>query len=209
MSNESNDKDASSGGNDNGGSGGPEDGRSVGPEDGRSVEPRRDHLPEGLELAKQIAKSTGNRPLRKKRSRGDFANPRARPRRGWASGPAPDDRDPQRLDNMLSKMVEDRGWSEDLEVHAVLARWPELVGSDIAAHSHAESYDGTTVVVRTDSTAWATQLRLLANQVVRRLNEQLGHGTVTRIEVRGPDAPSWKKGRLSTRDGRGPRDTYG
>ena len=64
-------------------------------------------------------------------------------------------------------------------------------------------------MVRTDSTAWATQLRLLAPTVVRRLNEELGHGTVALIEVAGPHLPSWKKGPRSVRDGRGPRDTYG
>jgi predicted nucleic acid-binding Zn ribbon protein len=41
------------------------------------------------------------------------------------------------------------------------------------------------------------------------LNEALGDGTITRIKVLGPDAPSWKKGRRSVRDGLGPRDTYG
>ena len=42
------------------------------------------------------------------------------------------------------------------------------------------------LVVRTDSTAWATQLKLLTPTVVRRLNEELGHGTVPLIEVLGP-----------------------
>ena len=65
------------------------------------------------------------------------------------------------------------------------------------------------LVVRTDSTAWATQLRLLAPTIVRRLNEELGHGTVTVIDVQGPHLPTWKKGPRSVRDGRGPRDTYG
>jgi hypothetical protein len=32
---------------------------------------------------------------------------------------------------------------------------------------------------------------------------------VTVLDVQGPRGPSWKKGRLSSRDGRGPRDTYG
>ncbi|MET1004164.1 MAG: DUF721 domain-containing protein, partial [Propionibacteriaceae bacterium] len=40
-------------------------------------------------------------------------------------------------------------------------------------------------------------------------NDKLGDGTVSRVTVLAPDAPSWKKGRLSVRDGRGPRDTYG
>jgi predicted nucleic acid-binding Zn ribbon protein len=65
------------------------------------------------------------------------------------------------------------------------------------------------LTVRTDSTAWASQVRLLAPNLVAKLNEQLGDGTVARVKVLGPDAPTWKKGRLSVRDGRGPRDTYG
>ena len=49
-------------------------------------------------------------------------------------------------------------------------------------------------MVRTDSTAWATQLRLLAPTVVRRLNEELGHGTVAVIEVLGPHAAVLEEG---------------
>jgi predicted nucleic acid-binding Zn ribbon protein len=63
--------------------------------------------------------------------------------------------------------------------------------------------------VRTDSTAWATQMRWLAATVLRRLNEELGDGTVTLIDVKGPTGPTWKSGPRSVRDGRGPRDTYG
>jgi predicted nucleic acid-binding Zn ribbon protein len=51
-------------------------------------------------------------------------------------------------------------------------------------------------------------MRLLAGDVVRRLNEVLGEETVTVIDVVGPRAPSWNRGRLRVR-GRGPRDTYG
>ncbi|HET9304270.1 MAG TPA: DciA family protein, partial [Propionibacteriaceae bacterium] len=78
-----------------------------------------------------------------------------------------------------------------------------------AAHSQPEGYADTVLTVRADSTAWATQLRYLAPQLVAMLNDQLGDCTVSRIKVLGPDAPSWKKGRRAVRDGRGPRDTYG
>ena len=87
----------------------------------------------------------------------------------------------------------------------MFARWAELVGPEVGAHSRAESFADGRLVVRTDSTAWATQLKLLAPAVVRRLNEDLGHGTVVVIEVLGPHAPSWKHGARSVRDGRGPR----
>ena len=59
-----------------------------------------------------------------------------------------------------------------------------------------------------ESSTWASSLRTIAPQLVAVLNEQLGQGTVTRVTVIGPEAPSWKKGHRSV-PGRGPRDTYG
>ncbi len=109
----------------------------------------------------------------------------------------------------MGRLIAHHGWEVDLKVQGVFGRWAELVGHEVADHCTPESFDDGRLVVRTDSTAWATQLKLLAPSVVRRLNEDLGHGTVTVIEVLGPHLPSWTKGRLSSRDGRGPRDTYG
>ena len=125
------------------------------------------------------------------------------------SGSHPDDRDPQLVDATLGRLVAERGWALDLKVHGVFARWAALVGAEVAEHSTPESFADGRLVVRPDSTAWATQLRLLAPAVVRRLNEELGAGTVTALDVVGPHLPTWKKGPRSVRDGRGPRDTYG
>jgi predicted nucleic acid-binding Zn ribbon protein len=109
----------------------------------------------------------------------------------------------------VERLVDSKGWTTEVNARSLLARWAALVGPVNAAHSHPESYADTVLTVRTDSTAWATQLRLMAPQLVAMLNGALGDGTVTRVMVKGPDGPSWKKGRLSVRDGRGPRDTYG
>ena len=166
-----------------------------------------DRRDDGLDLARAVVRATaGAAPMaRRKRRR----PPRGGTAGGRVSGAHPDDRDPQLLDATLSRLVETHGWSVDLRVHGVFGRWPDLVGPEVAAHCTPESFADGKLVVRTDSTAWATQLRLLAPTVVRRLNEELGHGTVTLIEVVGPHLPSWKKGPRSVRDGRGPRDTYG
>jgi predicted nucleic acid-binding Zn ribbon protein len=109
----------------------------------------------------------------------------------------------------VDKRVDDSGWQTDVAVHSLFARWASIVGTDIAAHCTPEGYDDGVVTVRTESTAWATQLRILATTVVRRLNEELGHGAVVRLDVHGPEAPSWRRGRRTVRGGRGPRDTYG
>ena len=160
---------------------------------------------DGLDLAKAITRATAkSTPAARSRQR-----KKDTPARGRVSGAHPDDRDPQTLDNTLGRLVADHGWELDLRVHGVFGRWAELVGDEVAGHCTPESFADGKLVVRTDSTAWATQLRLLAPTVVRRLNEELGHGTVTLIDVLGPHLPTWKKGRRSVRDGRGPRDTYG
>jgi predicted nucleic acid-binding Zn ribbon protein len=164
------------------------------------------HDRSGLELARSVA--TAIRELSKKRPK---QVPRAR---RWSSpaelsGAHPDGRDPAPLGSAVDKLVAESGWSTDVAVHAVFGRWPSIVGAEVASHCTPETFADGKLRVRTDSTAWATQLRLLAPTVVRRLNEELGHGTVLRVEVAGPDGPSWRRGRRSIRDARGPRDTYG
>lgn len=168
---------------------------------------------DGLDLAQAIARSlakaAGRVPDRRRRGGPTQRGKRAPSGTQGGSGPRPGDRDPQTLDVTVGGLVSAQGWEVDLRVQAMFGRWGELVGADVAEHATPESFADGKLVVRTDSTAWATQLRMLAPSVVRRLNEDLGHGTVTLIEVLGPHLPHWKKGRLSSRDGRGPRDTYG
>jgi predicted nucleic acid-binding Zn ribbon protein len=162
------------------------------------------HDPTGLELAQTVARSLGAQARRRRRA----AAPK--PVEPQLSGARADDRDPKPLSDAVERLVESKGWTTELSVQTLLARWALLVGSTNAEHFRPEAYADTVLTVRADSTAWATEVRRhLAPRLVAMLNEQLGDGTVTRIKVVGPDAPSWKKGRLSVRDGRGPRDTYG
>jgi predicted nucleic acid-binding Zn ribbon protein len=162
------------------------------------------HDATGLDLARSVAQSIGGQSRRRRRT-----DTRRQPATPQSSGSHPDDRDPKLLSEAMDRLVETKGWATDINMHTLLARWSTLVGSVNAAHSHPESYADSVLTVRAESTVWATSLRSIAPQLVARLNEQLGQGTVTRVKVLGPEGPSWKKGRLSVRDGRGPRDTYG
>ena len=169
------------------------------------VAPAPEHQPDGLDLARsasRAAAATPGAPVRR-------TKPSRRRTFTKSSGARPDDRDPQLLDQAMGRLIANHGWELDLKVQGVFGRWAELVGSEVADHCTPESFADGRLVVRTDSTAWATQLKLLTPSVVRRLNTELGDGTVTVIEVVGPHLPHWTKGRLSSRDGRGPRDTYG
>jgi predicted nucleic acid-binding Zn ribbon protein len=64
------------------------------------------------------------------------------------------------------------------------------------------------LVVRCESTAWATQLRMMRSELLVRIGERFPGADIQSIRFQGPDAPSWKRGPRSI-PGRGPRDTYG
>lgn len=160
--------------------------------------------PTGLDLAKQIASQVSHAALPPVKAKAP--KPRKKAGRGrTASGT----RDPQLLGEALESVIAERGWTTEVNVHLLLGRWPELVGPAVAEHSTPEAFRDRVVVVRTTSTNWASQLRLLAPQLVAKLNAALGDGTITALRILGPEAPSWKHGLRSVRDGRGPRDTYG
>jgi len=174
-----------------------------------------DHDETGLDLARSIARSLARPGAARRRTGSGLGGGARRPRRvdPQASGAHPDERDPQLLDSTIGRLIAEQGWGTDVRVHGVFSRWDHLVGREVAQHARPEAFEqtdaGGLLRVRTDSTAWATQMKLLAPTVVRRLNEELGDGTVARIDVQGPHGPSWKRGLRSVRDGRGPRDTYG
>ena len=160
--------------------------------------------PTGLDLAHQIADMVAHS--------APLPPPMEPPKKKTTRRPASSRRskdDPMPLGEALGSVIRQRGWSTELNVHTLLGRWPSLVGETVADHSTPEGYADGVITVRTDSTAWASQLRLMVPQLVAKLNETLGDGTIKRIAIKGPDAPTWKHGRRSVSDGRGPRDTYG
>lgn len=131
-----------------------------------------------------------------------------RRRRGGYSGSGPDERDPQAVREVLRRLVTEHGWQSQVTAASVMGRWVELVGADVAQRCRPESLQRGELVIAADSTAWATQLRLLAPKLLVRFSSELGPGVVTRIRVHGPAGPSWHRGPLRV-TGRGPRDTYG
>ena len=180
----------------------------------------------GLDLARQVAgrvAATGRVMGRRRRTTAPDGDERRRVTRrasapgrvgGLASpapftGPGADDNDPAPVGSALRELVSGRGWAERTDASSVLARWPDLVGEHTAAHCRPVELDEGRLRVSADSSAWATQLRLLAPRLVAAVNERVGSVVVTELVVEGPAAPSWRHGRFSVQGGRGPRDTYG
>ncbi|MEV6666626.1 DUF721 domain-containing protein [Streptomyces nigra] len=165
--------------------------------------------PSGIDLARVALRAAKEQA----RARGDAAHQKKQARRGGGlrSGARADGRDPLALGAAINRLITERGWETPAAVGGVMGRWPEIVGEDVAKHCVPERYDEDerVLVVRCDSTAWATNLRLLAPTLVARLNEDLGHGSVRQIKVQGPGGPARRYGPLRAPGSTGPGDTYG
>jgi predicted nucleic acid-binding Zn ribbon protein len=130
-----------------------------------------------------------------------------RRRRGW-TGPGPDAFDPQPLGKLARDLAKTRGWSAHVAEGTVLGHWPSVVGHHIADHATPTSLKEGVLTVAAESTAWATQLRLIQAQLLAKIAAAVGNGVVTSLRITGPARPSWRKGPRHIA-GRGPRDTYG
>lgn len=165
--------------------------------------------PEGTELARAFVRDrTGVEaevPLTRAQRRG--ARRRGGDEAAW-SGAGPDERDPTSAGAAVDEVVRARGWRDQVAVHSVTGRWAQIVGPAVAEHTVVESFVDGELLVRCDSTAWATQMRMLVPDLLRRLSDEAGQGVVRSVVVKGPDAPSWVRGPRRVK-GRGPRDTYG
>lgn len=157
-------------------------GRSPDPEPGGTddqLHPPRsgaDLARQALQQAKADARRRGVTPGR---SRGNGTGDRQR----GASSPG---HDPLSLGGAIEELVSERGWEVQASVASVFARWPDIVGAELAAHARPQSFDDGVLVVVADSAAWATQVRLLSGTLVQRVHEVLGDTAVRHVRVYGP-----------------------
>ena len=145
-----------------------------------------------------------------------FGDPNARRSRGrkrtapvaGSSVPFGIGRDPRGLGDTINSLTMQLGWNSPLAQSELLASWTELAGEETANHSTPAGIDDGVLTVHCESTALATQLRLMRNVIMEHIAKRYPDAGIQSIRFQGPNAPSWKKGPRSI-PGRGPRDTYG
>jgi predicted nucleic acid-binding Zn ribbon protein len=182
-----------------------------------NVDKRRQAAVQALQEAKADARQRGDFPG----VRGDYPGSpgpggpggTASPSDGGSPGGRPPGKrqkntDPQLFSTAIGRMLDQNGWQQQAAMGSVFGRWAEIVGTDLAAHTRPDSFADGELAVVADSTAWATQVRLLAPMLVRRLNEEVGDGSVRHVRVRGPQPPR-QRGGWRVPGSKGPGDTYG
>ncbi|HEU5157549.1 MAG TPA: DciA family protein [Streptosporangiaceae bacterium] len=143
---------------------------------------------EALAQAKADALKRGALPgnqTRRSRSRASGGRSRGRTERGG---------DPRPFGAAIRDLLAERGWEQQAAIGGVFGNWAQIVGKEVAEHTTPISFEDGEVVIAADSATWAQQVRLLAPTLVRRLNEELGHGTVRRVKVRGPASSTGRRG---------------
>jgi len=116
--------------------------------------------------------------------------------------------DPQLLGEVLTSLIEEREWKSGVAEGSLFTQWATIVGADIAQHASPVSINENVLTIQTTSTAWATQLTLVQNEILKSIQNNPFGATIESVVIIGPNTPSWKRGIRSTRDARGPRDTY-
>jgi predicted nucleic acid-binding Zn ribbon protein len=117
--------------------------------------------------------------------------------------------DPQLISDVLKNLIQDREWQSGIAEGNLFANWENIVGADIAEHTEPIAILEGVLTIRTSSTAWATQLNLISNDVLASLQASAPGALVEKLSIIGPQSPSWKRGIRTIRGARGPRDTFG
>ena len=117
--------------------------------------------------------------------------------------------DPQSLSFVLSEVIQNRNWNQGVDEGNLFSDWNTIVGAEVAEHTTPISLVDGRLTVQASSSAWATQLRLMQDNLLKTISSSAPGALVESIIFIGPHAPSWKKGLRSIKGARGPRDTYG
>ena len=117
--------------------------------------------------------------------------------------------DPQSLQSVLSEVIAGRNWGQGVAEGNLFSNWIDIVGAEIAQHTTPISLVDGRLTIQSSSSAWATQMRLMQDDLLKTISSSAPGALVEQLNVIGPHAPSWKRGIRSIRGARGPRDTYG
>ena len=164
-------------------------------------------MSENRDLARSLLAAARRRSNRFKREQEKSKTRRNSNERATTESESVEYQGPQQLNESLAELIDERGWRERVKDSDLFLKWSELVGSEVAEHVHPITFSDGVLTVSAESTAWATQLRLIDQSLISALAQ--GGFAVHELRIKGPQAPSWRKGGWSVKGGRGPRDTYG
>jgi predicted nucleic acid-binding Zn ribbon protein len=98
--------------------------------------------------------------------------------------PDPSTAEPTRIGDSLDRVARRLGAPGARSLGAVFGHWTDIVGASVAAHARPVSLRDQVLRVEVDEPGWATQLRYLAPDILRRCEEVAGPDVVASVEVK-------------------------
>jgi predicted nucleic acid-binding Zn ribbon protein len=99
--------------------------------------------------------------------------------------------EPQRVAASLPEAARLMGAQAAIELEKAREAWPEVAGPQAAAHAWPKAFSKGVLTVATDHHAWATELRLLASDLLKRLQVTCPSVRSLVVVVSPGQAPNW------------------
>lgn len=89
--------------------------------------------------------------------------------------------EPVRIGGLLAQLAEGLGIEHPIESANLFFKWEAIVGAEVAAKCRPTAIKNGVLKVGTSSAAWASELKYLAPELIKRVNAELGKGVVKEI----------------------------
>jgi predicted nucleic acid-binding Zn ribbon protein len=97
-------------------------------------------------------------------------------------------RDPKLIGDALEEFVDQVGWQQPKALANLHAQFITVVGDETAAHLEIEKFDNGELILRADSTSWATQLKYLTPVLLEKLQAAAPELGIRSVKVLPPAA---------------------
>lgn len=95
-------------------------------------------------------------------------------------------RDPKSFCGILKNFASESNWNSQLSIAKLRSSWHKVVGESIAKQCEISQVVNGVLIVRAQSTVWATQLSYLIPQLKEKINNNLENIEIKEIKVIGP-----------------------
>ena len=102
----------------------------------------------------------------------------------WKPLRLPEDREPRPVGASLADVSRRFGLAAPAVLGAIFTDWEVVVGATLARHVRPVGLRNGVLMLDVDEPGWATELRFLHDDVIRRIVEVAGPGTVTELSIR-------------------------
>ncbi len=89
--------------------------------------------------------------------------------------------DPKKIGGLILEALNKMGYAERIHRQSAVIGWSEIVGEIISNETKALKIDNKTLVVKVHKAAWRQQLIFLKEEILKKIETDLGRGVVEDI----------------------------